>query len=68
MPHLSQSEELSQLRTILAARSIRFGDFTLASGEKSDVYVDAKLTTCYSQAMPLVGRAFLRKLKGQKLT
>jgi len=41
---------------------VRFGDFTLVSGEKSDVHVDAKLTTCSPEAMPLIGKAFLRKM------
>lgn len=33
------------------------------SGEKSAVYVDGKLTTLVPEAMPLVGRAFLRKMR-----
>ena len=53
------------LREILCAKSVRFGAFTLASGEESDVYVDAKLTTCWPEAMPLVGRMFLRKMESR---
>jgi orotate phosphoribosyltransferase len=34
----------------------------LVSGQKSEWYVDAKLTTCLASAMPLVGRLFLDKL------
>ena len=30
------------VRTLLEAGAVRFGDFTLASGEKSDVYIDVK--------------------------
>jgi len=30
------------VRTLLDAGAVRFGDFTLASGEKSDVYIDVK--------------------------
>jgi orotate phosphoribosyltransferase len=30
------------LRTLLDASAVRFGEFTLASGERSDVYVDVK--------------------------
>jgi orotate phosphoribosyltransferase len=30
------------LRVLLDAGAVRFGDFTLASGEKSDVYIDVK--------------------------
>ena len=45
-----------QLREILKAKSVCRGDFTLASGAKSDFYVDAKLTTSDPEAAILVGR------------
>lgn len=57
--------ELATLKEILLKNSVRFGEFTLVSGQKSDVYVDGKLTTCRAEAMPLVGRAFLRKMAAQ---
>jgi orotate phosphoribosyltransferase len=63
--HQADSEELSRLKSILGRKSITFGDFTLVSGEKSNVYVDGKLTTCFAEAMPLIGRAFLHKLKAK---
>jgi len=62
MTNLEDEAELSRLRNILRARSVRFGSFTLASGGTSDVYVDCKLTSCTAEAMPLIGRAFLRKI------
>ena len=37
--------ERIQLRDLLLQKSVRFGDFTLASGQKSNVYADGKLTT-----------------------
>ena len=46
---------------MLRRRSVRHGDFTLVSGQKSEWYVDAKLTTCTARAMPLVGQLFLDK-------
>jgi orotate phosphoribosyltransferase len=53
----------SQLLDILAGASLRRGRVTLASGAQSDVYVDGKLTTLgHPEAMPLVGRVFLRKM------
>lgn len=58
-------EELSRLKAILKRNSVRFGTFTLVSGQTSDVYVDGKLTTCTAEAMPLVGRAFLRKIQAR---
>lgn len=51
-----------QLRVYLRDHSVRHGDFQLASGQRSSVYVDAKLTTCRAKAMPLVGRVFLAKM------
>jgi orotate phosphoribosyltransferase len=56
------AEELARLRELLIRKSLRFGTFTLASNQTSDVYVDGKLTTCSAEAIPLVGRAFLRKI------
>src|SRR2546422_9816489 len=46
----------AELRAILVERSVCHGDFTLASGAKSDFYVDAKLTTSDPRAAMLVGR------------
>lgn len=51
-----------QLKILLRQHSVRFGQFKLVSGQTSDVYVDAKLTTCRAVAMPLIGRLFLQKI------
>jgi orotate phosphoribosyltransferase len=56
------NQDRSSLKNILCRKSVRLGDFTLVSGEKSNVYVDSKLTTFSPEAMPLVGRLFLRKM------
>ena len=50
------------LKQILRDLSIRTGDFILASGKRSNLYIDARLTTCHARAMPLIGRAFLAKM------
>ena len=47
---------------MLRTRSVRHGQFTLVSGQTSEWYIDAKLTTCTARAMPLVGRLFLDKM------
>ena len=57
-----QDSERTQLEVLLATKSVRTGHFKLASGAESSVYVDGKLTTCSPEAMPLIGRAFLRKM------
>ncbi len=59
------AQDLTQLREILQKKSVRFGSFTLASGQTSDVYVDCRLTTYDPRAMPLIGRLFLRKMEGK---
>ena len=56
---------LSHLKSILLRESVRFGEFTLASGKKSDVYVDGKLTTCSAEAMPLIGKVFIDKMQSR---
>lgn len=44
-----------RLRALLIERSVRLGDFTLASGVKSDYYIDARLTTMSATGQLLVG-------------
>ena len=53
----------SQLKTILLDKSVWFGEFTLSSGEKTDVYVDCTPTTCHAEAMPIIGKIFLERLR-----
>jgi orotate phosphoribosyltransferase len=60
-----QNSEESRLMDMLRTKSVRFGHFKLASGQESNVYVDCKLTTYSAQAIPLVGRAFLRRIKAK---
>src|SRR5581483_2870482 len=58
----SLSQDLAELRDILQKKSVRFGTFTLASGQTSNVYIDCRLTTCDPRAMPLIGRLFRNKM------
>jgi orotate phosphoribosyltransferase len=44
-----------QLKDLLIHRSLRLGEFTLASGVKSDYYIDARLTTMSAEGQRLVG-------------
>jgi len=44
-----------RLKALLVERSIRLGDFTLASGAKTDYYIDARPTTMSSEGQMLVG-------------
>lgn len=44
-----------RLLALLAARSVRFGDFVLSSGGRSDYYIDARTTTMSAEGQLLVG-------------
>ena len=53
---MNQQDAREELRKLLAKKSVCTGNFTLASGAKSDFYVDAKLTTLDPRGATLVGR------------
>ena len=53
------AERNGDLAKLLVERSYVEGDFLLASGRRSTSYFDCKLTTCFAEAMPLIGAAFL---------
>jgi orotate phosphoribosyltransferase len=44
------------LRRLLLERSVQRGDFVLASGRRSSVYVDCRRTTMSAEGMVLIGR------------
>jgi orotate phosphoribosyltransferase len=44
-----------RLKQLLVARSVRLGDFTLASGAKSTYYIDARTTTMSAEGQRLIG-------------
>lgn len=50
------SEAKARLLKILRQKSVFFGDFTLASGAKSNYYIDCRLTTLDSEGAALVGQ------------
>jgi orotate phosphoribosyltransferase len=50
------------LRTLLDAAAVRFGEFTLASGEKSDVYVDVKRAWTDPARLDLLARALAARV------
>jgi orotate phosphoribosyltransferase len=51
--------DYSALITLLADRSARLGEFTLASGKKSNFYIDARLTTMSPDGLRLIGQLAL---------
>ena len=44
------------LKTMLLEKSVRTGDFTLASGKKSDLYVDCRVTALDSKGAHWIGQ------------
>lgn len=62
--HLDTSDQRATLARLLRDRSVRTGDFTLASGKKSDVYCDVKQTSLTGDGAWLIGLS-LRALAHQ---
>ena len=48
-----------RLKQLLVERSVRLGDFTLASGARSNYYIDARPTTMSAEGQLLVGHVAL---------
>lgn len=44
------------LRSLLLSRSVKRGDFLLASGQRSSYYIDCRLTTMSAAGLILIGR------------
>jgi orotate phosphoribosyltransferase len=55
-------DERQTLRELLRARSVRTGDFVLASGATSSYYIDARLTTMSGSGQLLIGRRALAEI------
>ncbi|MEO8200904.1 MAG: orotate phosphoribosyltransferase, partial [Gemmatimonadota bacterium] len=53
----------SDLVRLLQARSIRRGDFVLASGARSSYYIDARLTTMSAEGLAVIGRLGLNAIR-----
>ena len=54
----------AELKQLLLDKSVRTGEFTLASGKKSDLYVDCRVTSFDSRGARLIGEegwALVRK-------
>lgn len=56
-------ETRSKLLNILRERSVLYGDFTLASGQKSNYYMDTRLTTLSADGIFMISVLLLAKIK-----
>jgi orotate phosphoribosyltransferase len=52
------SSHRTDLLNLIATHSFRLGDFTLASGQKSDYYIDCRTTTLHAEGGRLAGLVF----------
>ena len=59
----SQFDHRQTLLNLLATLSFRLGDFTLASGQKSDYYIDCRVTTLHAEGGRLAGLLLYDLLK-----
>lgn len=59
---MSTSADLIRL---LLERSVRTGDFTLASGRRSSYYIDARLTTMSAEGLVLIGQLGLEAIRAR---
>ena len=50
------------LKDLLVQRSVRHGDFVLASGKRSTFYIDARLTTMSGEGLVVIGALGLERL------
>lgn len=50
------------LKDLLVQRSVRHGDFVLASGKRSTFYIDARLTTMSGEGLVVIGALGLARL------
>ena len=58
------SAKKTRLKEILLDKAIKFGDFTLASGQKSNYYINCKMATLDSEGLYLIAEMMLDKLDG----
>ncbi len=56
--------EHDRLLQLLATRSVRRGQFTLASGRQSTLYIDARLTTMSPEGLSVIGPLAVSALAG----
>jgi orotate phosphoribosyltransferase len=61
-PDTSQPERIARLTALLAQQSAHRGQFTLASGKQSSLYIDVRLTAMHPAGLLLIGPAGLAAL------
>jgi len=57
-----------QLRQMLLARSMRFGEFVLSSGATSNYYIDVRKTSLHPVGLKLISKLFYEMVKNEDVT
>lgn len=60
---MSIEQDRAELAQILRSKSVKTGQFVLASGKESDLYVDCRVTTLDARGAVLVGRVLHELLR-----
>ena len=60
-------EDKESLKKLLKERAVKFGEFTLSSGKKSNFYVDCRKVSLHPEGAKLIGNLILAKIKGLKV-
>lgn len=56
-----------KLKNLLKEKSLKIGDFVLASGKRSNYYFDSKLTTLTAEGAYLTGKCFFDVVANEKI-
>ena len=67
LPQRQHVTDPESLRGLLMERSVRRGDFVLASGKRSSYYIDCRLATMSAAGMVLIGRLGLSSDQGRRV-
>jgi len=60
-------DKRGKLLQLLKERALRFGEFVLASGKKSDYYINGKLVSLDPEGLYLLSEIILEKIKDDKV-
>jgi len=64
-PASDAAELRTRLRELIVQRALQFGDFTLASGQSSNYYIDGKQITLMGEGLYCLARVILDELQGE---
>ena len=62
---MTLADERQKLLELLREKSVKTGDFVLASGKRSDLYVDVRQTSLHSEGSWLIARQILAVIAPQ---